>query len=343
MHNRHRRLASLVCILVTLTVLHQSVRAVTIDMVSVGNPGNAPDSRNDYGSVDHVYQIGKYEVTAGQYTEFLNAVAKADPKGLYHTQMGDPIDFFGANIQRTGSSPNFSYSVASDWANRPVNYVSFWDAARFANWLHNGQPTGPQGSGTTEDGAYLNVGNAATFARRADARFFIPTENEWYKAAYHDKAAGLAASYFNYPTGSNTTPGNDITETTKPGNNANYYAGTETISGAYHRTEVGEFELSDSAYGTFDQGGNVWEWNEAVLFGTSRGQRGGAFNDNDSDYLLASYRNGYDPADVLTPVGFRVASIAIPEPSTLLLLCFGSLAVLGVRKRAAHDLRLERE
>ena len=147
-----------------------SASAVTIDMLPVGNPGNAPDTRyigNSVGDVDHVYQIGKYEVTAGQYTEFLNAVAKTDPNSLYNAKMAD-ISFdisngFGANIQRTGSSPNYSYSVAADWADRPVNYVSFWDAARFANWLHNGQPTGAQGAGTTEDGAYHDVGNQTLF------------------------------------------------------------------------------------------------------------------------------------------------------------------------------------
>src|SRR3954447_14295637 len=104
--------------------------AVNIELVPVGNPGNAPDTRYNsisVGSVAYAYQIGKYEVTAGQYTEFLNAVADADPNGLYNTQMGDPGGSLGSNIQRTNSSPNFSYSVAADWANRPVNYVSFWD------------------------------------------------------------------------------------------------------------------------------------------------------------------------------------------------------------------------
>ena len=235
-------------------------------------------TRTGFGSVGHVYQIGKYEVTAGQYTEFLNAVAKADPNGLYNTAMGDPVGSLGANIQRTGSSPNYSYSVAADWANRPVNYVSFWDAARFANWLHNGQPTGPQGPGTTEDGAYHDVGNQTLFGRNAGAKFFIPTEDEWYKAAYHDKTAGLAASYFDYPTGTNAVPGNDITETTNPGNNANYYISDYAIGSPYYRTVVGEFELSDSPYGTFDQGGNVWEWNETAVTSSSRGLRGGSFN-----------------------------------------------------------------
>ena len=143
-------------------VFNMAPGLTSVEFVTVGNPGNAPDTRYNsisVGSVDHVYQIGKYEVTAGQYTEFLNAVAKADPNGLYNTAMGDPGDSLGANIQRTGSSPNFSYSVAADWANRPVNYVSFWDAARFANWLHNGQPTGRKVPGTTEDGAYHDVGN----------------------------------------------------------------------------------------------------------------------------------------------------------------------------------------
>ena len=91
--------------------------------------------------------------------------------------MGDPSGSLGANIQRTGSSPNFSYSVAADWANRPVNYVSFWDAARFANWLHNGQPTGPQGPGTTEGGAYHQRRQSGDcLARKPGAKFFIPTE-----------------------------------------------------------------------------------------------------------------------------------------------------------------------
>jgi formylglycine-generating enzyme len=199
--------------------------AATIEMVTVGNPGNAPDTRFNgipIGSVSYVYQIGKYEVTAGQYTEFLNAVAKADPNGLYNTDTATPVGFLGANIQRTGSSPNYSYSVAADWADRPVNYVSFWDAARFANWLHNVQPTGAQGPGTTEDGAYHDVGNQTLFGRNAGAKFVIPTEDEWYKAAYHKKTAGLTASYFDCPTGTNLLPGNDITETTKPGNNMNY-------------------------------------------------------------------------------------------------------------------------
>ena len=88
-------------------------------------------------------------MTAGQYTEFLNAVAKTDTYGLYNTSMWS--DSEGCKIERTGSPGSYSYSVASGYANRPVNYVSYWSSCRFSNWLNNAQPTGEQGCG--HDGA----------------------------------------------------------------------------------------------------------------------------------------------------------------------------------------------
>jgi formylglycine-generating enzyme required for sulfatase activity len=331
---RSKATIELARVFVAISLLCSSVQAVTIDLVPVGNLGNAPDTRYNsisVGSVATAYRIGKYEVTAGQYTEFLNAVAKADPNGLYNTSMSDPS---GAQIVQTGISPNYSYSVAADWADRPVNYVSFWDAARFANWLHNNQPTGPQGPGTTEDGAYVNVGNQTTFARQLGARFFIPTEDEWYKAAYHDKTGGLAANYFDYPTGTNAVPGNDITETTNAGNNANYiYA----IGEPYNRTVFGEFELSDSPYGTFDQGGNVWEWNETRVTSSSRGLRGGSYDSFPYPVSLglhAADRNDVDPSYGDSSLGFRVASI--PEPSTLLLLGAAAFCMRLAAARRGH-------
>lgn len=82
-----------------------------------------------------------------------------------------------------------------DSVNKPIGYISWGDAARFANWLTNGQPTGMQGAGTTETGSYTLNGamtNTALQAvtRNANARYVVPTENEWYKAAYYDPTAG---------------------------------------------------------------------------------------------------------------------------------------------------------
>lgn len=170
-----------------------SAPAITIETVPVGNSGNAkdpnPDTGNRFGSVSYLYSIGKYEVTVGQYTTFLNAVAKTDTYGLYTTNMTAAEI---AGIARSGSSGSFSYSVIGS-PNHPVTFVSWGDAARFSNWLHNGQPTGSQNASTTEDGAYtLNgaISDAALYAvsRNANANWFIPSVNEWYKAAYHQPA-----------------------------------------------------------------------------------------------------------------------------------------------------------
>jgi formylglycine-generating enzyme required for sulfatase activity len=316
--------------------------AVDIETVPVGNPGNAGELSGSgaggygpdriCGAVDYEYNIGKYEVTAGQYTEFLNAVAATDTYGLYTTSMD--TSSWGCKIQRSGSSGSYSYSVAGDWANRPVNYVSWGDAARFANWLHNGQPTGAQDLSTTEDGAYFLNGatsDAALLAvsREADWTWAITSEDEWYKAAYH-KNDGVTGNYFEYPTSSDSTPSNDLISP-DPGNNATYYpsGGDYTIGSPYYRTEVGEFENSESPYDTFDQGGNVWEWNESILDGQSRGLRGGSF-DSIGVTLHASSRDYSRPAVEVDSIGFRVSEV--PEPATMGLLSIGGLALLRRRR-----------
>ncbi|MCC7408075.1 MAG: SUMF1/EgtB/PvdO family nonheme iron enzyme, partial [Phycisphaeraceae bacterium] len=108
--------------------------AITIETVPVGNPGNPKDlaTGNLYGRVSYTYSIGKYEVTAGQYTAFLNAEAHDDPYGLYNRDMAR-TDVLGCGITRSGSWGSYVYTVAPDLVNRPVNYVSFGDAMRFAN------------------------------------------------------------------------------------------------------------------------------------------------------------------------------------------------------------------
>jgi hypothetical protein len=162
-----------------------------------------------------------------------------------------------------------------------VNYVSYWDSCRFANWLSNGQPTGAQGAGTTETGAYTlggyNGDDGRTIQRNANWKWAVTSEDEWYKAAYH-KNDGVTGNYFDYPTSSDTAPGRDMADVS--GNNANYYTGSGPIpiDSPYYTTVAGEFQNSDSPYGTFDQGGNVWEWNEAVVYEgdtwSDRGVRG---------------------------------------------------------------------
>ena len=303
----------------------------SLETVPVGNPGNAGElsGGNDYGparicgAVGYTYNIGKYEVTAGQYTVFLNAKAKTDPYGLYNADMYSPT---GCNIQRFDTSDGYFYTVTEDYANRPVNYVSFWDAARFTNWLCNGQ-----GNGDTETGAYTlnsyNGSDGRTIARDLGAKWVLPSEDEWYKAAYH-KNDGVTGNYWDYPTGTNIplTPGRDMSDVS--GNNANYFDAPSPIdSGTYYTTVVGEFQNSASPYGTFDQGGNVFEWNEDLFSSTSRVNRGGSFMFG-SEWLLASYgRSGIDPSSDYLNIGFRVASV--PEPGSFIMLLVGAIGLLA--------------
>ncbi|MGA2030753.1 MAG: SUMF1/EgtB/PvdO family nonheme iron enzyme [Thermoguttaceae bacterium] len=303
-------------------VLSARASTITMAMVTVGDPGNQADTTG-YGGVGYTYQMGKYDVTAAQYAAFLNAVATtSDPYGLYNSSMATDTSY-GCGISRTLSSGTYSYATTKN-GSFPVNYVSLGDAARFSNWLQNGQPSEPEGNGTTETGAYTLNGdttNLMTETRNTGATYFIPTENEWYKAAYY-KGGSTNAGYWTYPTKSNTAPGNTLPDT---GNNANYYLNNYTDP-TNCLTAVGVFSESPGPYGTYDQGGNVWQWNETPVTSSSRGLRGGAFNDPSFD--LASFsRNNYTPTYEGSDIGFRVASSAAsPEPGGIAMLLAGALA-----------------
>ncbi len=322
------RSRSVLALLVVLTLPSLATRAEMIETVRVGNQGNADDIHG-YGAVSYVYKIGKYEVTAGQYTEFLNAVADTDTFGLHHNSMW--VSTHGCKIRRTGSLGSYVYDVAAEWADRPVNYVSWGDAARFANWLHNGRPTGAQDETTTEDGAYelngaMSREELMAVSREDDWEWAIASEDEWYKAAYH-KNDGDTGNYFDYPTGGDSTPSNDLVEPEDSGNNATFYDSGWTINAPYYRTEGGAHEQSSSPYGTFDQGGNVSEWNEGTV-GTNRGVRGGSFRYGDGE-LQASARDSGNPTVASRYIGFRVtSSTPAPEPGSLAMLA--GLAAMGL-------------
>jgi formylglycine-generating enzyme required for sulfatase activity len=319
-------------------------RAVTIDWVTVGDPGNAADT-NGYGSVATAYRIGKYEVTIQQYTDFLNAAAKSDPYGLYNPKMATDANVYG--ISRAGSNGSYTYSAItySGYSpNRPITYVSWFDAARFANWMHNGQ-----GSGSTETGAYtLNGATSGTApAKNSGAQFYIPTESQWYKAAYY-KGSGTNAGYWDYATQSDDAPGNMIDS---DANQANYYNGAFAVTQSWeysmsqnYLTEVGSFTNSQSGYGTFDQSGNVAEWNDLTgAAGSSRGLRGGGWDYIQPFFVSASDRLTSDPSTEdagLAYYGFRLASpVAVPEPSTWAMglagIAYGGWGMWRRRKRAA--------
>lgn len=298
--------------------------AITYDLVTVGDSNNPNDS-NGLGRVAYEYRIGKYDVTIGQYTAFLNAAARSDPYGLYDTNMGSDLNVAG--IARTGSSGSYSYSVMNNGgssANRPITYVSWFDAARFANWMSNGQ-----GNGSTETGAYTIVGgqtSGAAPARNTGAAFALPTENEWYKAAYYQPNAsgGPSDGYWAYATQTDNLANNIVGPNAANANwrRGYWYSVTQTSTYSQSQnylTDVGAFSTSDSYYGTFDQSGNVNQWIDLNVWSSdiSRRFRGGSWNP-DQAYTLASsaVNTGYTES-ARPDVGFRLVSpIAVPEPST---------------------------
>ena len=335
--------------------------AIDMAMVTIGNPGNAPDPATGHGAVAQEYRIGTYEVTLGQYCTFLNAVADiSDNYKLYNDAMQRMAPSGG--ITRSGEAGNYSYTVigplgsvvppgADSPTNRPIANVNWFNAARFANWMSNGQPNEGSPEQTTENGAYNLQGairgdsvprNPINPNTESAPRFFLPNEDEWYKAAYYDpNLAGGQGGYYDYATRSDSSPNNQIADGGNQAisNLANFildatgnYCVTQASNldlSQNYLTNVGYFSGSASTYGTFDQNGNVWEIQEAVSGGPNCVLRGGAFTSLAS-YLISTYSLGATNDAISMNVGFRLAGIADqPPPVKISLVTIGDAGNLS--------------
>ncbi|MBX9577497.1 MAG: formylglycine-generating enzyme family protein [Chthoniobacterales bacterium] len=279
---------------------------LTLSWVVVGDPGNPPDSATGHGAVNDVFKIGKYPITAEQFKIFLNSVASnSDPYGLYSPWIqNDPIN---GSINCTPIAGHFYYSVKPGRKNFPINHVSWFDAARFCNWIQNGCREGNEDDSTTETGAYTLHGLRPSVDNppvpvNENAQYYIPSEDQWYKAAYYNGSGG----YHDYPTESGVVPGNTIGG---EGDQANYNnATTGTLYAASSLTPVDLFKRTKSYYGAYDMGGNIWEWNSTTMsfFGMVKIQgRGGSFRSPCSD--LKKENNRFFFAGQID-TGFRIAA-----------------------------------
>jgi formylglycine-generating enzyme required for sulfatase activity len=280
----------------------------TIDFVDIGNAGNAanPVGITFFGAVPYEYRMGKYEISQ-------DAIDKATASGM-------------ANV------------TAGAWTgNQPAATITWYEAAAFVNWLN---------TSTGKTAAYDLAWNGSAWSmnlwsseqawtaggtnlyRNKDAFYFLPSENEWVKAAFYNPAG---SNYFDYPTASSSIP-------------TAVASGTNAGTAVYNNNEIVP-AIVDSAgglspYGTMGQGGNVVEWNESAFDRTnslsteSRAARGGYYG-SVAINLRSFARVERDPAIWLNDLGFRVASV--PEPSTYALL---ALAAAGL---GAHVLRRRRK
>lgn len=344
-------------------VVFRSAVDTVIETVVVGDAGNAAfngetrtggsfiEQTSNYGAVAQDYRIGKYEVTIAQYAEFLNAVARTNP-AQHIVDLWNPAMFADktiSGINRAGSgtpADPFVYTVAGPQGvtpvgatspgNRPITYVSWFDAARFANWMHNGATA----TSDTETGAYtLNGATTGIIEKNPQATWFIPSEDQWFKAAYY-RGNGTYQKFAvgNFLTNNNPAPNHQIQKANYVlGNFFNQNDRTYAVTGLNesldrstnqnYLTDVGAYGTT-SRYGTFDQTGNVEEWNDAVDLNNSalpkRVFRGGSWvsrNDqfgNDDDIGLA-IRSSIPPTQEARTRGFRLASIAGPALSNLRL------------------------
>ncbi|MFH1615101.1 MAG: SUMF1/EgtB/PvdO family nonheme iron enzyme [Planctomycetota bacterium] len=332
-----------------------TAQAVDMEFVVVGDPCNAIDTFIDpetgvaRGAVNYKYSMAKYEVSNAQYAEFLNAVAASDPHKLwdYDEQfgfdtMGDPTYPMRGGITRSGSPGSYAYAAISGRENMPVLWVSWRSAARFVNWMHNGQQNDPI---TAEYGAYDTSTFYVDFPgseyhydqthHDPNALYWLPTWDEWYKAAFY-KGGGMDAGYWDYPvqcTGNQPPPAvwEDPPMVGGPFNvpyAINYYADLffpelDPPQFEGDLVDVNFYTIAASAYGTFQQGGNAAEWvegwwpaNPPIPDRYSRPWLGGAW------YLYSAMENGRrgahcsDPEFTNSWIGFRLAAPAPPENCT---------------------------
>jgi hypothetical protein len=273
----------------------------TIDFVNIGNTGNAADTTG-YGAVPYEYRAGIHEISQ-------NAIDKATASGMANVTTG----------AWTGS--------------QPAARITWYEAAAFVNFLNTNSGKTAAYDLTFSSGSWSMAlwsseqawtAGGTNLYRNKNAFYFLPSENEWYKAAYYNPAG---SNYFLYPTASSSVP-------------TAVASGTDAGSAVYNLPALvpAMVDIAGglSPYGTMGQGGNVFEWNESAVDGSNsspsgdRTFRGGGWGSHEGA-LRSSGQLNFVPSNEFNFIGFRVASV--PEPSTYALLAMTAAGALWMTRR----------
>jgi formylglycine-generating enzyme required for sulfatase activity len=309
------------CLAFAVASLAVNAFGATIDYRIIANPGNTANT-NGWGAVTDVFKMAATETTNSQYAAFLNSVDAAGNKtnGIYNDSMGSNTN--GGITFNAGAASGSKYSVKSGYESRPVTFVTWFSAARFANWLNNGAT----GTSSMETGAYTLNGltSGPIVARNAGAQVFLPSRDQWYKAGFYN-----GSSYTTWATNSSTTPTNTVTNLTLA-NAANYgSAGTPTVG----PLAGGSYTNTTSAYGLYDMIGNVTEMTDTINTGNSSQYQQFSGNWNISTSNISQWNATASARFALGTnnggaLGFRVA--AVPEPGTIALAGMGIAGLAGL-------------
>ncbi len=256
--------------------------------ILIDDAGNTADSTG-YGAVGYAFHIFSTEVTIAQ---------------------------FQASGAGNGNEGYWNESPRSVGPNGAASYVSLYEAMKYCNWMTSGDVN--SGAYVFNEGAYQSTDRASAISLYGTI-YALPTEDEWYKAAYYTGNAGDPWSL--YAHGADTAP----TRGTANGWN-------------YRGSGVNDFATSSpnytwqSGYGaeeqnaTYNMMGNVWEWledAEGVI-------RGGSYNST-LGMLGSSYRDGgFDPEYESNGIGFRIVTV-VPEPTSMAMLAMGGLGAWLLR------------
>ena len=279
--------------------------AFTLNFVQISQTNNAtdPTTTNKYGAVPYEYRASVNEISQ-------NDITKATAGGLSNVTAGVYL------------------------GDKPAANISWYEAAAFVNWLNTSSGktaaysltfSNTQWSMALQSSSNAWTAGGTNLYRNKDAYYFLPSENEWYKAAYYNRTG---TNYFLYPMTSTNVP-----TPVASGTNANTAVYNQTgLQGPAAVNLAGGL----STYGTMGQAANMWEWMETAADGTNttsdenRNLRGGTFALTADPMRSVEFRS-FGPASDNVTFGFRVASV--PEPSTYALLLLGAGAMYLWKRR----------